>query len=101
MGLERLVRLCDGVERDAHAVVDEIRSDHERVIALLFGLDFVPVAETVQSFVGVIVGEIHVKIRRIEFLVHLIHEQIGYFLFEHNRKPPLSSIAHIIQPPRG
>ena len=76
-------RLCDGIQHRALAVELQVFHEQEGMIALLLGLDLIPVAEAVELAIVVIVREIEVEVGGVEFLGDLLIEQLYNFLIEH------------------
>ena len=77
------IRLGDGLQRYGHVVVLEILEHQHGVVPLLLGLDLVPVGKTGKALLHIEIGELEIQIRRVEFLVHLIVQQLGYFFVQH------------------
>ena len=82
--LEHLVGLGDGSQRHGAVVVLHIAVEQHSVVALLLGLDHIPVGEAVQTAALEIVGHIKIEIGAVKLLVDLIVKQIGYFFVKHN-----------------
>ena len=74
------LRLGHRLEGDRLVVVLHILIEQQRVVALLLRLHLIPVFKSVQTHLRIVVGEVQIKVRRIEFLVDLLVNELCHRL---------------------
>ena len=74
------LRLGHRLEGDRLVVVLHILIEQQRVVALLLRLHLIPVFKSVQTHLRIVVGEVQIKVRRIEFPVDLLVNELCHRL---------------------
>ena len=73
---EGLVRLGDGTQGDMLAVFVQVVAEDEGMVALLGGLDHVPVGVAVEALLLVVVRKGHVQVGAVQLGVDLLVEEL-------------------------
>ena len=82
--LEDFVGHGDGVQLDGAVVVLHVLVDEHGMVALLLGLNHVPVGEAAEAALVEVVVHVEVQVGAVELFIDLLVEQVGYFFVQHD-----------------